>query len=137
MAGLSRFSAQLLFDRTLNPSTRERPNFLALHKGPIDDESYGNEVDYSGYARQTLNSMYATIIQVGDGEVTLQAMNGNPVDFPVSLGPITNITHWAIWDSQTIGEGNVLYSGSLGLNRYVNVSDQPSVKAGAIEINFI
>lgn len=137
MAGLSTYAAQRVFDLLLNPSTRERPTYLALHRGVVDDASYGNEANYGGYTRQDLNSMYASFVAGADGEVTLVAKNGGKLMFQGSGGPQNTLTHWAIWDSPNRQEGNVLFSGSLVAQRAIDVGDAPVVHPNEITIYFI
>lgn len=136
MAGLSRYAAQGLFDRTLNPSLREAPTFLALHKAAVDDETYGGEADFAGYARVPINSMYAQVTVESGGEVVLVARNGSEVSFIQSGGPINLITHWAIWDAEVVGDGNVLYSGLLEFSKIVEYGDIVVLRPDAVEIEF-
>lgn len=137
MSGLSRYAAQGLFDRTLNPSTREAPNFLALHKAAVDDEAYGGEADYIGYVRMPLNSMYAQVTPTVGGEVVLIARNGSQVIFPSSEGPINLLTHWAIWDTETIGDGNVLYSDALAFSKILEFGDVLIVQPDELALSFL
>jgi hypothetical protein len=134
MPGLSSYSAQRLYDLMLNPSTREKPVFLALHRGYVDDNAYSNEMSYGGYARQPVDSFYATMESGTDGEVTLVARNGSVVIFPTSSGPDMTVTHWAIWDAQTVGSGNVLFSGVAPSPRVIETGDAPYVRPDELEI---
>jgi len=137
MSGLSRYAAQALFDRTLNPSTRERPVYLALHSGPVNDETYGSEAHFTGYVRQPANSLYATVVAALDGEVMLVAKNGSAIEFPASSGPMETITHWALWDDPVTGAGNVLYSGAMASSRVVEDGDFVVVWPGELVLTFI
>jgi len=138
MAGLSKHLALSLFNMSLNPVrfAYEPPAelWLALHTAAPSDSTYGNEATFGGYVRQTLNSLTAdprpeTIA----GDVDILVTNGSALVYAESTGPASQIiSHWAIWDSQTIGEGNILYSGPLASPRLVVEGDRVVVPEGSI-----
>ncbi len=140
MAGLSKHLALSLFNMSLNPVRfgYEPPAelWLSLHSGAPSDSTYGNEATYGGYARQTLNSLTADpLTETAGGDVDIFVTNGATIVFAASTGPANQaISHWAIWDSQTIGEGNILYSGSLASPRLVAVGDSVIVPEGSIQL---
>jgi hypothetical protein len=113
--------------------------YLALHTAPPSDSTYGNEATYGGYARQALNSLTAeTGAETVVGDVDIIVTNGTALVFPESTGPSgQTVTHWAIWDSQAAGDGNVLYSGSLGSPRLVSAGDSVVVPEGSLQITLI
>ena len=143
MAGLSKYLALALFNATLNPIrtalTPPPELWLALHTDAPGDASYGKEATYGAYARQALNSMTSDSgVENGQGDVNVTAANGAPVIFPASTGPVgQTITHWAIWDSETIGDGNILYSGALASSRLIAVGDSVVIPEGNIVITIV
>lgn len=140
MSGLSKHLALALFNNSLNPvrTAYEPPVglWLALHTAAPSDATYGNEASFASYARQALNSLTATPqTETAGGDLDILASNGSAVIFPASTGAVgQTITHWAIWDSQAAGTGNVLYSGSLGAARTVNSGDSVVVGQGQLTL---
>jgi hypothetical protein len=140
MAGLSKYLAFALFNMSLNPvrASFTPPDglWLALHTASPSDSTYGNEATFGAYERQPLNSLTATPLAEGaNGNVDVLVTNGSALVFPASTGPTgQTITHWAIWDSATAGDGNILYSGALGSSRLVVSGDSVVVPEGNIAI---
>lgn len=140
MAGLSKYLALALFDSSLNPVraafTPPDGLFLALHTSAPSDATYGNEATYGGYARQALNSLTAqTASETAGGDVDVLVTNGSALVFPASTSAAgQTITHWAIWDTEVVGDGNILYSGALGSARLVALGDSVVVPEGNITI---
>lgn len=140
MAGLSKYLALALFDSSLNPVraafTPPAGLWLALHTGAPSDAIYGKEATYGAYARQPLNSLTAdTEAETAAGDVDVVVTNGSALEFPASTGPSgQTISHWAIWDTQAVGDGNILYSGSLGAPRLIVVGDSVVVPEGNLVI---
>lgn len=129
MAGLSKYLALALFNSSLNPVraafTPPAGLWLGLHTAAPSDSTYGNEATFGAYARQALNSLTAELAaETPSGHVDVIITNGSALVFPASTGPSgQTITHWAIWDSEAVGDGNVLYSGNLGSSRLIVVGD--------------
>lgn len=140
MAGLSKYLALALFDSSLNPVrasfTPPEGLFLALHTSAPSDSTYGHEATYGAYARQPLNSLTAqTQAETASGDVDVVITNGSALVFPASTGDVgQTITHWAIWDTQAVGDGNILYSGALGSQRLITNGDSVVVSEGSITI---
>lgn len=140
MAGMSKYLALALFNSSLNPVRSAFPSidglYLALHTAAPSDSGYGNEATYGAYQRRPLNSLTATVgSETVYGDVDVVVTNGSAVAFPASIGPVNEtITHWAIWDSAVVGDGNVLYSGALSASRVVEVGDSIVVPDGNITI---
>lgn len=143
MAGLSKYLALALFNATLNPLrtilTPPPGLWLALHTSATGDASYGHEATYGAYARQEINSLTSdSSVENGQGDVTITVTNGSPVVFPVSTGPSgQTITHWAIWDSETVGDGNVLYSGALASPRLIVTGDSVVIPENNLQITIV
>lgn len=140
MAGLSRYLALALFNMSLNPVraafTPPAGLWLALHTAAPSDSSYGNEATFGAYARQPINSLTAvTAPETPGGNVDIQITNGSAIVFPASTGPVPQtITHWAIWDSVTVGDGNILYSGTLSAARLIATADSVVIPEGNVSI---
>lgn len=140
MAGISKYLGLALFDASMNPARNAFPLpeglYLALHTAAPNDATYGTEATYGAYARQPLNSLTAsTVTGSGVGDVDIFVTNGSALVFPASTGPSgQTITHWAIWDNEIVGEGNILYSGVLGSSRLIVTGDSVVVPEGNIAI---
>lgn len=140
MAGLSKYLALQLFNATLNPVreafTPPAGLFLGLHTAAPSDATYGNEATYGAYARQALNSLTAdTPTETAGGDADVVITNGSAIVFPASTGPaLQTITHWAIWDTQEVGSGNILYSGALASSRSIAVGDSVVVPETSITL---
>lgn len=140
MAGLSKYLALAIFNMSLNPvrASYSPPDslWIGLHYAAPSDSTYGKEATFGGYARQAMNSLTANLgTETVSGDVDLVVTNGSAVIYPASTGPGSQaITHWAIWDSQEVGSGNILYSGSLGTPRLVVVGDAVVIQEGSIVI---
>lgn len=140
MAGLSKHLALSLFNMSLNPVrsayTPPAGLFIGLHTGAPSDSTYGKEATFGAYVRRPINSLTAEDgAESIDGEVLLVVKNGSAVVFPASTGPANQtITHWAIWDSEAVGDGNILYSGPLESPRLIAVGDSVVIPDGAITI---
>lgn len=140
MSGLSKHLAMSLFNMSLNPVrsayTPPAGLWIGLHTGAPSDSTYGKEATFGAYARQPINSLTAeNAAEALDGEVLLVIKNGSAMVFPPSTGPTNQtITHWSIWDSQAVGDGNILYSGALGSPRLIAVGDSVVIPEGNITI---
>lgn len=140
MAGLSKYLALALFNMALNPVrasfTPPAGLWLALHTAPPSDSTYGHEATFAGYARQPLNSLTADPMpEVANGDVNIFVTNGAEIVFPDSTDPNgQTISHWAIWDSATVGDGNILFSGALGSARLILTGDSVVVSENGIAL---
>lgn len=140
MAGLSKYLALALFNMAMNPvrASFTPPNglWIALHTGAPSDSTYGQEATYGAYARQALNSLTAdTATETPTGDVDLLVTNGSAIIFPPSTSVAGQaITHWAVWDSEAVGDGNILYSGALGSPRLIVQGDSVVIAENSIAI---
>jgi hypothetical protein len=143
MAGLSKYLALALFNMSLNPVrasfTPPQGLYLALHTNPPGDANYGNEATYGAYARQPLNSLVSDSgVEDAQGDVNITVTNGAALIFPASTGPAPQaITHWAIWDSETVGDGNILYSGAMASPRLIVTGDSVVVPETSLQISIV
>lgn len=135
--------AAVLYDLTLNPSRQQTTYappaaiYLALHIAAPDDQSYGNEATYGGYARAKIDSLTSEVVSAGGGEYTLRVKNNTDIIFRQSDGPDQQVTHWAIWDSETLGSGNIMYSGALSSPNTVVAGKSVIVSANQLSIDMI
>ncbi len=140
MAGLSKHLALSLFNMSLNPVrfayTPPAELWLGLHTSAPSDSTYGHEATFGGYVRKKLNSLTAEPqTETVAGDVDIVVTNGSAIVFPQSTGPAGQIvSHWAIWDSETVGDGNILYSGALVSARLVVVDDRVVVPEKSIQL---
>lgn len=139
MAGLSKHLALSLFNMSLNPvrATYTPPVglWMSLHTAAPSDSTYGNEATYTGYARQAINSLTAEPQTEIAGDVDILVTNGSALIFPESTDTAgQTITHWAIWDSAAAGDGNILYSGTLGSARLIVLGDSVVIAERNISI---
>lgn len=138
MAGLSKYLALALFNMSLNPVrapyTPPDGLWISLHTAAPSDSTYGNEANYAGYERQTIGSLTAQEQpETAGGNVDIRITNGSAVTFPPSTDITSQIiSHWAIWDSNTAGEGNVLYSGALATSRLIATGDSVVIPEGSV-----
>lgn len=142
MAGLSKHLAMAIFNMALNPVraayTPPISLWIGLHTAPPSDSTYGSEATFLGYARQNMGSFTANLGVEVAGDLPITITNGLAVTFPLSAGPVPeSITHWAVWDSETVGEGNILVSGALGTSQVVDVGDAVVMPEGSILISVI
>ena len=97
--------------------------YLAFHKADPTEFGTGTECSGGGYARTAITFAAAsgrTITQTGD------------VDFPSASGSWGTITHYSIWDAQTVG--NMLAYGALSTSKSVTTGNQPTVADGQVVI---
>lgn len=140
MAGLSKYLALALFNMSLNPVrasyTPPAGLWIALHTAAPSDSTYGSEATYAGYARQALNSLTAnTLAETADGNSNIEVTNGSAIVFPASTADTGQvISHWAIWDSEAVGDGNILYSGSLVSTRLIVNGDSVVIPETSITL---
>jgi hypothetical protein len=88
------------------------------------------------YARQPLNSLTAnTLTESVTGDVDIEVTNGSAVVFPPSTSATgQTVTHWAIWDKQVVGDGNILFSGSLVTSRSITTGDSVVIPEQSITL---
>lgn len=140
MSGLSKHLAMSLYNMALNPVrfAYDPPAglWLALHTSAPSDSTYGHEATYSGYARQPINSLTANPqTETAGGDVNIGVTNGSAIAFPASASEAgQTITHWAIWDTENVGDGNVLFSGALGSPRLITLGDSVVVPEMAMTL---
>lgn len=116
-----------IVDGSLRGTTYTAPTsvFVSLHSSdPTVNATAASEVAGTWYTRQP--------VSFGPQSVAGQTSNTNTITYnAVVNGPVT-VTHFAIWDSQTLG--NMLYFGPLAATKTFSDTDVPSWLAGQIAI---
>ena len=110
--------------------------YVSLHTGsPADDNSGANEVvvGSTSYARSNAsNALTWTVSQAG-GVTT--ATNDQAIPFPQATANYNaDVTHISIYDSATVGGGNLLFHGALTVTKTVTTGDTFQINAGALTI---
>lgn len=128
MSGMSKHLALAVFNMTLNPSRSPYalPSgiYLGLHTAAPDDLLYGSEASYGNYARAQISNMTSTVVAgLTADDWIIRCRNQTAITFNVSDGPDEIITHWAVWDNASKGQGNILYSGALGAPKTIVTGD--------------
>lgn len=80
----------------------------------------------AGYARVKLSSLGEPV----DGVVT----NSQAINFNESTASWGTITHFVIYDSATVGEGNLLMYGTLSTPRSVETATIMTIKEGYLSL---
>ena len=60
--------------------------------------------------------------------------NANDITFPEATGSWGTVTHFALFDSGTYGEGNMLAHGSLTPSKTVTTGDTPKFAPGELDL---
>ena len=81
----------------------------------------------AGYARVKLSSLGEPV----DGVVT----NSQAINFNESTASWGTITHFVIYDSATVGEGNLLMYGTLSTPRSVETATIMTIKEGYLSLS--
>ena len=81
----------------------------------------------AGYARVRLTSLS----EPNDGVVT----NSQAINFNESTASWGTITHFVIYDSATVGEGNLLMYGTLSTPRSVETATIMTIKEGYLSLS--
>lgn len=140
MPGFSQTVAQEIFAATLAPSRSAlaaKPGvWMSLHTAAPNDNTGGNEANYTGYARVNIASLMSSSVVGTAPEQSVRATNTGDINFPASTGSTQTVTHWAIWSDQTLGTAAYLmYSGTLSSSRTVQSGDVVVIPAGQLQID--
>lgn len=135
MTAFSAYLENALLGATLlgSPFTALNTVFLSLATSLASDGSSYTEVTTNiGYERLTM----ATGVDWSDVTSTpdTTVVNSTTKTFSPATTPWGTITHFAIFDSATIGGGNMLYWGALTSSQVVNTDTVFEVAAGDLTI---
>lgn len=122
-------------DETYTPPA-DNSIYVSLHTGsPLDDNSGNNEVSTSGtaYARSNASNALTWTITQAAGVTT--ATNDQAIAFPQATANYNaDVTHIGIYDSATVGAGNLLFHGALTVTKTVTTGDTFQINAGSLTI---
>ena len=126
----------------VNGGVRPTAWYIALYLNDPGDDASGTEIDGvdTEYLRQQVFFSVSTLegtplhYQCTNSGI-LSDGDGDPVVFPPAATAASyTVTHFAITDSQTIGSGNILYSGALCVPKDVTETIQVRFDTGDIII---
>lgn len=133
MANFSNFLEQQLLGHTLLGSSYSAPTtvYLSLATSIASDgDSYTEVTTNTGYARVILSGKLTEPTSGNDWTVS----NSQAVTFSAATTGWGTVAHFAIFDSITIGGGNMLYWGDLSVSRNVQNSDVLEVPIGNLTV---
>lgn len=124
MAAMSDYLRQALINHTFRDTTFTPPAVIALAlctSTPVDSDTgdlTGKEVVGSSYAR----------VSIGRGDAVWTSgtttLNADVIVWPTATGTWTGpITHVAVVDNTTIGDGNLLFYGALSVPKTITSGD--------------
>ena len=133
MGSLSDYAENELLDHIMGVGALAMPTvYIALCTADPTDAGTGasmNEVaDANAYARLALAADFAT--PAASGAIS----NDGAIEFVAASGSWGTITHFAILDSGTHGEGNMLMHGELGASKTVGNGDTVTFAIGDLDI---
>ncbi len=97
--------------------------YVSLHTSdPTANANPSTEVSAPWYQRKLMT--FAAQSTAG------QSSNSNTVTFDGVTGTAVTVTHFALWDAQSLG--NMLFYGSLSSNKTFAVTDVPTYLPGVI-----
>lgn len=109
------------------PSGDNGPNYLALFSTDPGADLSGTEVNYSGYARQSI-TFGDPALNGGMAEIK----NTNEIEFPTVQASSGQLTHVAILTAATGGQ--LLYYAALGHSYSLNQGVKPTVPIGSLTV---
>lgn len=126
MGSISDFLELELLDHVFNAAyTPPATVYLALFESDPLDAFSGTETAYTNYARQAIAFDAAASRNID--QTALET-------FPANGGSTVTITHWAIFDA--VSAGNGMAHGSFAVSKQVNNGNTPSVAAAEVTISF-
>jgi hypothetical protein len=129
MSNLSDYAEKLLLDWLLTNGAATRPTawFVALHTAAPGETGTGEMGTTSGYVRRTV-TFGAAVSGTGTTDNTAD----------ITFGPATT-SNWgvvsgvSVWDATTAG--NCLFQGTFATARTININDQLTIAAGALDLS--
>lgn len=137
MAAFSDYLESGILDHTLRGNTLPTPStiYLALYTSDPTDAATGTEVIDSAYIRQdvakggTIASGWTAPSESNEGTVV---SNAKVLQFPPIADGSVQVTHYALYDSQS--GGNLLYHGAFTVSKTLDVNDVLSIDVGGLQI---
>ncbi len=99
---------------------------LSTTEPDLDGDGVSEPASGTGYARVHLNNL----TEPEDGLIT----NASAIDFDESTSNWGVVTHFVVYDSGTLGEGNLLIYGALTAKRSIEANTIMTFKKGAFNL---
>jgi hypothetical protein len=126
MAGATDYLETAILDHALKGTPYSQPTniYVSLHSGANSDAAPSTgEITGGSYARVSCTSSWAA---AATGSKATNA------DLTWTNMPATTVTHIAIWDSSSGGNG--LFTGSLSASKTVNAGDTFKILSGNLTV---
>lgn len=106
--------------------------YVALGTGSPSDSAFGAEPNstWTNYARVAVTNNTTNWPNASGGSKS----NGTDITWSSAVTGSATLTCVGIFDSATIGGGNMLYWGTLGTSKAVSAGDTVSILTGALTI---
>ena len=132
MAAISTYLQNALLNGTLknsaySPSTTVYVGLHSANPTASTSTALSNEISGNAYVREA--AAWGT---ASGGSVSTNATITWPQASPSGWGTVSYIS---IWDSSTLGAGNLLYFGALASSITVNATDQVSILSGNLTVS--
>jgi hypothetical protein len=123
---MSDYLENKLLEHSLGKTSYAMPTvYVALYTALPTEAGSVNEFTGGGYTRQPV-----TFGSASGGSIT----NNTSVSFPVASANWGTIQAIGLVDSQTVGQGNLLWYGSLDVAKTVTTGDQYLMPANSITV---
>lgn len=135
MSNFSAYLEQALLGSTLLGSTftAVRTVFLSLATSiNSDGDSYTEVTTSIGYGRIALAGSVEWSGITSGPDYTV--VNSETITFSPATTPWGTIAHFALFDAETIGTGNMLYWGNLSTSRDIQTTDTFEVQPGNLTV---
>ena len=133
MSNFSNYLEERLLGHTLLQSTFTAPPtvYISLATTIASDGDFFTEVlSGLGYTRQLMNGNFTEPTSSNDWTV----LNSNDITFAAATTPWGIINHFAYFDDEAVGGGNMLYFGDLTASRDVQTDDVLEFQAGNLSV---
>ena len=133
MSNFSNYLEEKLLGHTLLRSAFTFPPtiYLSLATTIASDGDFFTEVPSGlGYTRQLMNGNFTEPTSSNDWTV----LNSNDITYSAATTPWGILNHFAYFDDEAIGGGNMLYFGDLGSARDVQTNDVFEFQAGFLSV---
>ena len=126
MAGFTTFLQQELLDHIGGNGGYTAPTpWVGLFTAAPSDAGGGTEVSGNGYGRVNASALFGAASGTG-------ISNDGAITFPTASGSWGTVTHFGIFDAETVG--NLLVWGALGTGKAVGSGDTASFAIGELDI---
>lgn len=143
MSAMSDFLENSLVDQIFRGQTAPTTStlYIGLYTSAPSDTGGGTELSGSGYARVSVTSSLAnwagtqstgsTVASSGTGGAT---SNNGAITFPEPTSGWGQVQAFGVFDAAT--GGNLLFHGSLTINKTINEGDTVTFPAGSLVVTF-